>query len=185
MKTSVSPSIVRLLMGMLCGLLLSLVLAGAGPVHAAAAAAASASSASTPPAAAPAPSALDSLSKVLQSNPATGSLVATLIQAEQQNSKASPEQKGFIGLISNSLDAFQAHLKQVVTPEKFWNQQFSLAWGDLSTILQRQEESDGRCWPASSPCWPCSAPSPLPCTISASGCSGASRSRRSCRPIPA
>jgi small conductance mechanosensitive channel len=141
MKTSFSPSIVRLLMGMLCSLLLSLVLAGAGPVHAAAAA--SASGASTPPAAAPAPSALDSLSKVLQSNPATGSLVATLIQAEQQNSKASPEQKGFIGLISNSLDAFQAHLKQVVTPEKFWNQQFSLAWGDLSTILQRQESETG------------------------------------------
>ncbi|GAC1545745.1 MAG: mechanosensitive ion channel family protein [Collimonas sp.] len=99
--------------------------------------------ASTSPAAAPAPSTLDSLSKVLQSNPATGSLVATLIQAEQQNSKASPSQKGFIGLISNSLDVFQSHLHQVVTPGKYWTQQFSLAWQDLSTILQRQDAETG------------------------------------------
>ncbi|WP_170851182.1 mechanosensitive ion channel family protein [Collimonas sp. OK607] len=130
----------RLIMGLLFCLLM------AGGAYAAAAAGSNAgNNASTPPAAAPAPapSALDSLSKVLQSNPATGSLVATLIQAEQQNSKASPSQKGFIGLISNSLDVFQSHLHQVVTPEKYWTQQFSLAWQDLSTILERQDAETG------------------------------------------
>ena len=140
MKTSFFQPTVRLL----TGLLFCLLLAGGTTAYAAAASAAdSASNASTPPASAPAPSALDSLSKVLQSNPATGSLVATLIQAEQQNSKASPAQKGFIGLISNSLDTFQTHLHQVVTPEKYWKQQFSLAWQDLSTILDRQDSESG------------------------------------------
>ncbi len=140
MKTSFFQLITRLLTGLLFSLLL------AGGAYAAAAAGSNASnSASTPPAAAPAPAptALDSLSKVLQSNPATGSLVATLIQAEQQNSKTSPSQKGFIGLISNSLDVFQSHLHQVVTPEKYWTQQFSLAWQDLSTILERQDSETG------------------------------------------
>jgi len=138
MKTSFFQLITRLLTGLLFSLLL------AGGAYAAAAAGSNAgNSASTPPAAAPAPSALDSLSKVLQSNPATGSLVATLIQAEQQNSKTSPSQKGFIGLISNSLDVFQSHLHQVVTPEKYWTQQFSLAWQDLSTILERQDAETG------------------------------------------
>ena len=139
MKTSYPQHLVRLLSGSL--LLFCLLLANGAPARAATAGADAAASTPAAPAAAPAP--LDSLSKVLQSSPGTGSLVATLIQAEQQNSKASPEQKGFIGLISNSLDTFQAHLHQVITPEKFWNQQFSLAWKDLSTILQRQESETG------------------------------------------
>ncbi|WP_052135340.1 mechanosensitive ion channel family protein [Collimonas arenae] len=137
MKTSSFQHLVRLLRGAL--LLFCLLLANGVPAQAATAAA---SAASTPPPAA-APSPLDSLSKALQSNPATGSLVATLIQAEKQNSETSPNQKGFMGLISNSLDAFQAHLHQVVTPEKYWATQFSLAWQDLSTILQRQEHETG------------------------------------------
>ncbi|HWX03662.1 mechanosensitive ion channel family protein [Collimonas sp.] len=145
MKTSSFQHLVRLLSASL--LLLCLLLANGAPARAAAAAASAETAASTaasaPAASASAPSPLDSLSKVLQSSPGTGTLVATLIQAEQQNSKASPEQKGFIGLISNSLDAFQAHLHQVITPEKFWNRQFSLAWQDLSTILQRQESETG------------------------------------------
>ncbi|WP_176992784.1 mechanosensitive ion channel family protein [Collimonas sp. OK242] len=126
------------------GSLLCLLLASGASAYAAAAADNNASNnASAPPAAAPAPSTLDSLSKVLQSNPAAGSLVATLIQAEQKNSKASPSQKGFIGLISNSLDVFQTHLRQAVTPETYWTQQFSLAWQDLSTILERQDSETG------------------------------------------
>ena len=145
MKTSSFQHLVRLLSASL--LLLCLLLVNGAPARAAAAAASAETAASTaasaPAASASAPSPLDSLSKVLQSSPGTGTLVATLIQAEQQNSKASPEQKGFIGLISNSLDAFQAHLHQVITPEKFWNRQFSLAWQDLSTILQRQESETG------------------------------------------
>lgn len=142
MKNSSLQHLLRLLSGapLLSCLLLCLLLANGAPALAAAAAA---TAAGTPAAPAAAPVPLDSLSKVLQSSPGTGSLVATLIQAEQQNSKASPEQKGFIGLISNSLDTFQAHLHQVITPEKFWNQQFSLAWKDLSTILQRQESETG------------------------------------------
>ncbi|AMP06633.1 mechanosensitive ion channel family protein [Collimonas pratensis] len=141
MKTSYPQHLVRLLSGSL--LLFCLLLANGAPARAATAAASADTAASTPAAPAAAPAPLDSLSKVLQSSPGTGSLVATLIQAEQQNSKASPEQKGFIGLISNSLDTFQAHLHQVITPEKFWNRQFSLAWQDLSTILQRQESETG------------------------------------------
>ncbi|HWW06622.1 mechanosensitive ion channel family protein [Collimonas sp.] len=144
MKTSFFQPTAHLLTGLLMGLLFCLLLASGTSAYAAAAAASTAaSSASTPPAPASAPSALDSLSKVLQSNPAAGSLVATLIQAEQQNSKTSPAQKGFIGLISTSLDTFQAHLHQVVTPEKYWKQQFSLAWQDLSTILERQDSESG------------------------------------------
>ncbi|MGB7194810.1 MAG: mechanosensitive ion channel family protein [Collimonas pratensis] len=141
MKTSYPQHLARLLSGLL--LLFCLLLANGAPARAATAAASADTAASTPAAPAAAPAPLDSLSKVLQSSPGTGSLVATLIQAEQQNSKASPEQKGFIGLISNSLDTFQAHLHQVITPEKFWNRQFSLAWQDLSTILQRQESETG------------------------------------------
>ncbi|AMP16491.1 mechanosensitive ion channel family protein [Collimonas pratensis] len=141
MKTSYPQHLVRLLSGSL--LLFCLLLANGAPAGATTAAASADTAASTPAAPAAAPAPLDSLSKVLQSSPGTGSLVATLIQAEQQNSKASPEQKGFIGLISNSLDTFQAHLHQVITPEKFWNRQFSLAWQDLSTILQRQESETG------------------------------------------
>lgn len=133
----------RMLTGLLTVLMLCLLLAHSGSVHSAPAAAASAS-ASTPPAAPAAPaSPLESLSKVLQNSPGTGSLVATLIQAEQQNSKASPTQKGFIGLISNSLGTFQSHLHQVITPEKYWSQQFALAGQDLSTILDRQDSETG------------------------------------------
>lgn len=144
MKTSFFPLITRLL----TGLLFCLLLAGGASAYAAAAAGnntgnSTNNNANAPPAAAPAPAPLNSLSKVLQSNPAAGSLVATLIQAEQQNSKASPSQKGFIGLISNSLDVFQSHLHQVVTPGKYWTQQFSLAWQDLSTILERQDSETG------------------------------------------
>jgi len=147
MKPSFFQSVVCLLMCLLKRSLFCLLLASSVSAHAAGANVGNNTSA--PPAAAPAaapapaPSALDSLSKVLQSNPATGSLVATLIQAEQQNSKASPSQKGLIGLVSNSLDAFQTHLGQVVTPEKYWIKQFSLAWQDLSTILSRQDSETG------------------------------------------
>lgn len=136
MKTHFFQSATRLMMG----LLLCLLLANSGPAYSTAP---TDSTAATPPPPVSSPSPLSTFSKALQSNPATGSLVAKLMQAEQPNNKSSPAQKGFIGLISNSLGTFQTHVYQVGTPGKYWAQQFSLAWQDLTTILDRQQLETG------------------------------------------
>ncbi|MFC5472533.1 mechanosensitive ion channel family protein [Paraherbaspirillum soli] len=125
MMTPPFRALARFFTGML--VVLCLLLSSSAP-------ALSATDASAPP-----PSALDSLAKALQNKPGAGGLVAKLIQAEQQSSKTPAAQKGFIGLISNSLDVLQAQLHQAATPQTYWVEQFSLAWQDLSTILERQD----------------------------------------------
>ncbi|MGS0743810.1 mechanosensitive ion channel domain-containing protein, partial [Glaciimonas sp. GG7] len=100
----------------------------------------SAASNSSNPANPPNAATISALAKTLQANPAAKALVTALQQAEQQNKAPVTAQKGLIGLISDSLDAVQAHYDQVAAPQKYWSQQFANAEEEFSTLLSRHTD---------------------------------------------